>query len=305
MARMNNYSTYKQSTTKPDTKGSNMDDKEKSIIKKIIIGAGLFVALLVFSPLSFVGTGERGVVTHFGKVQEGVLDEGVHLILPLITSVHKLSVRVQKAELTTEASSKDLQLVKSVVAINYHISPDTVNKLYQEIGDEDAVLERILTPTVSEVFKAATAQKTAEEIVTLRGDLSLKTQEMLKTDLAKYNIMLDGISIVDLDFTEEFSHAVEQKQIAEQQSKQAEYVANKATADAKAAVNTAKGEAEAMLTLAKAQAQSQTLLRTTLTPELLKMKWIEKWNGNTPTVVTGSGGGMILNMPSTTGSSKE
>lgn len=271
------------------------EQRMNKLVKFGVIGVVGLVMLAVFSPFTFVGTGERGVVTHFGKVQEEVLDEGIHFTLPIVTSVHKISVRVQKSDLKSQASSKDLQLVTSEVAVNWHIEPSHVNDLYQTIGDEDSVVDRILGPSVSEVFKATTAKKTAEEIITRRNELADETQSMLRERLAKYGVILDEISIVDLDFTKEFSHAVEQKQVAEQQAKQAEYVAMKATADAKAAVNTAKGQAEAALTLAKAKAEAQKLLRTNVTPELLQQQAIEKWDGTLPNVL-GSGSLPFLNM---------
>ncbi len=160
------------------------------------------------------------------------------------------------------------------------------------------MISRILTPAVSEVFKAVTARKTAEEIITKRSDLAEETQVMLKERLSKYGVVLDDIAIVDLDFTAEFARAVESKQIAEQQAKQAEYVANKATADAKATVNTAKGQAEAALTNARAQAEAQRLLKQSITPELLQLKAIEKWDGSMPQVI-GTGGNLLFNIPTT------
>lgn len=281
----------------------------KQLHPAIYIG-GAFVALilmLTLSPFTMVGTGERGVVTHFGKVQLGVLDEGIHLVTPIVTSVHKVSVRIQKTDLKTEASSKDLQLVTSEVAINWSIDPAHVNDLYQSVGDEQAVITNILTPAVSEVFKSATSKKTAEEIITRRNELAVDTEDMLRKRLMEHNVILGNISVVNLEFSKDFSHAIEAKQVAEQQAKQAEYTALKATADAKATVNKAKGDAEAAVSAAKgnaeatllnarAQAEAQKLLRLTLSPELLQLKAVEKWNGDVPQVM-GSGSNLLFNIP--------
>ncbi len=87
----------------------------KGVSKLIVYGVGGLVSLillLTLSPFTIVGTGERGVVTHFGKLQESVLDEGIHIVVPIMTSIHKISVRVQKSDLKTQASSKDLQLLQ-------------------------------------------------------------------------------------------------------------------------------------------------------------------------------------------------
>lgn len=269
--------------------------KFKKNLKLGGIAFGALFALLFLTPFTTIGTGQRGVVTHFGKVQGEILDEGFHLRMPILTSIKKISVRVQKSDLKTQASSKDLQLVTSEVAINWHVNPSEVANLYQNVGDEDDVVTKVLTPLVSEVFKSTTATKTAEEIITKRSELAEESEKGLRAGLAKYGLILDNVSIVDLDFTAEFAKAVEHKQIAEQQAKQAEYVAMQATANAKAEVNKAKGDAEATLTRARAQAESQKLLRLTVTPEILQQQAIEKWNGEFPQVM-GSGTLPFLNL---------
>ncbi len=237
----------------------------------------LFVAI-AFKPFAIVNAGERGVLMRLGKVQDTVLDEGVHLILPFVTSVKRLSVRVQKNDFKSDAASKDLQKVITDLAVNWHIDPRRVNRIYQQVGDETQIVNGIITPAVSEVLKAATAKKTAEEIITKRTELKDEIDKNLKTRLVAYGIMVDDISLVNFSFSPEFSRAIEAKQIAEQEAKQAEFVALKATKDAEAEVNRAKGQAEA-----------QRLQRQTLTPELLQKQAIEKWNGQFPTVIGGNG----------------
>ena len=84
----------------------------------------------------------------FGKVQNTVFSEGIHLIVPIIDTVQKLSVRVQNQEISAEASSKDLQDVFTDVALNWHINPEEANAIFQEIGDKTEVIQRIINPAV-------------------------------------------------------------------------------------------------------------------------------------------------------------
>lgn len=109
-----------------------------------------------------VNAGERGVMMQFGKVQEQVLGEGLHVIVPTVYTVKKLSVRVQKQESSAEASSKDLQDVFTDVAINWHIIPEEAHAIFQQIGDEKEVVARIIDPALKEVLKAVRAKYTAE-----------------------------------------------------------------------------------------------------------------------------------------------
>ncbi len=246
--------------------------------------AGSFVLLVmagIFKPFTIVNAGERGVILQFGKVQDNVLDEGIHPIMPIVTQVKRLSVRVQQNSFTADAASKDLQKVSTQLAVNWHIDATQVNKVFQRIGDQEAIVSRIITPAVSEVLKAATANKTAEEIITKRNDLKQEIDNNLKDRLANYSILIDDVSLVDFTFSPEFSKAIESKQIA----KQAEFIALKASKEAVGEVNRARGQAEA-----------QRLQRQTLTKELLQKQAIEKWDGRFPTVMSGNGALPLINI---------
>jgi prohibitin 1 len=235
---------------------------------------GLLLAVIILTPMVIVDAGQRGVLMRFGKVQTQILGEGLHFIVPLVNTVKILSVRVQKQESSAEASSRDLQDVFTDVALNWHISPSEVNLMFQEIGDEASVVDRIINPAVEEVLKAVMAQYTAEEIITKRGEVKAAVDDLLKTRLRSYHIVVDDISLVHVHFSERFSEAVEAKQIAEQDAKRADFIALKAVKEAEAKVNLAKGEAEA-----------QRLIRQTLNAQLLQKQAIEKWDGKLPEIV--------------------
>ncbi|MBD2489377.1 prohibitin family protein [Aulosira sp. FACHB-615] len=246
---------------------------------KAFNSAGKLTALLVLitiflTPCVIVNAGERGVLMKFGEVQEQILGEGLHLIIPVVNTVEKISVRVQKQEISTEAASKDLQDVFTDVALNWHIIPEEVNTIFQQIGNRENIISRIINPAIEEVLKAIIAQYTAEEIITKRGDVKLGLDSALTTRLRSYNLAVDDISLVHVHFSERFSEAVEAKQIAEQEAKKAEFLALKAVKEAEAKVNLARGEAE-----------TYRLLRDGLTPELLQKQAIEKWNGKLPLVI--------------------
>ncbi len=248
---------------------------------------GIFLLLLAitFRPFAIVNAGERGVIMKFGKVQNQVLDEGIHPILPIVTSVKRLSVRVQQNTFQSDAASKDLQKITTELAVNWHIDPIGANKVFQQVGDEQQIITGIITPAVSEVLKAETSKKTAEEIITLRTQLKEEIDSNLKKRLATYGLIVDDVSLVNFAFSPEFSKAIEAKQIAEQEAKQAEFSAKKATQEAQAEINRAKGQAEA-----------QRLQRQTLTAPLLQQQAIEKWDGHFPTVMGGNGTLPLINI---------
>jgi regulator of protease activity HflC (stomatin/prohibitin superfamily) len=244
-------------------------------------GRVVLLLLLFFLFSSFfvvVDAGQRGILLKFGEVQNQILGEGIHVIVPVVNTVHKLSVRIQSQEISAEASSKDLQDVYTDVALNWHVIPTEANQLYQRIGDHLAVVERIINPAVEEVLKAVMAKYTAEEIITRRGEVKAGVDETLTARLWNYHIAVDDISLVHVHFSERFSDAVEAKQIAEQEAKQAEFIAIKAIQQAQAKLNLARGEAAA-----------NQVLQQTITPELLQREAIVKWNGNLPLIVGNEG----------------
>ncbi|MEG4489802.1 prohibitin family protein [Microcoleus sp. D3_18_C4] len=269
---------------------SNVDSLKSSHKKNqdFYLAVQIAIVIVFLAILSkffiIVNAGERGVLMQFGKVQEQVLGEGLHVIFPTVYSVKKLSVRVQKQEISAEASSKDLQDVFTDVALNWHIIPEEANAIFQQIGDEKEVVTRIIEPAVEEVLKAVMAKYTAEEIITKRGEVKAAVDDSLTLRLVTYHIAVDDISLVHVHFSERFSEAVEAKQIAEQEAKRGEFLALKAAKQADAKVNLAKGEAEV-----------QRLLRDNLTPELLERQAIEKWDGKLPLIV-GDGGKNLLDL---------
>jgi prohibitin 2 len=268
-------------------------DKTKAAIQSIlgkgpkrlmvIVGAIIFLIFFI-RPWVQVGAGQRGIVLNFGAVQKIVLEEGLHLRIPLMQEVVFMDVKLQKAETDAAAASADLQDVSSRVALNYHIVPDKANVVYQKIGLQ--FKERIIDPAILEVVKAVTAKYTAEELITKRPAVSEAMRLALMERLIVNNIAVDAFSIVIFSFSKIFTEAIESKQTAEQ-------LALKAKRD----LDRIKIEAEQKITAAKAEAESLRLQRANISPDLIElrkieanMKAIDKWNGVLPQV---TGGGAI------------
>jgi len=249
------------------------------------LGLGLIGGLLFFSNCYvIINAGKRGVVLNLGKVEDTILDEGIHLKTPFVTNIVPINVRVQKTDIKAQAATRDLQTITADIALNWRLDPNKVNKIYQTIGDESQIISGIITPAVTEVLKASTATKNIDEIIQKRNELKEEIDKQLIERLKDYGLIIEDISLVNFDFSPEFVKAVEAKQIAEQQAKQAEYDAIKAEKQAQADINRAKGQAEA-----------QKLLRLSLTPELLQKQAIEKWDGQFPQVM-GNGALPFINI---------
>ncbi len=244
--------------------------------KSILLVVGVIVILaILFNCFETVGAGERGVVfSKFGGVLEGVLDEGLRFKIPFVEDIITMDVTIQKSPTQATASSKDLQMVSSTIALNHHIDPAAANDVYQQT--RGAYKSRIIDPAVQESVKAVTAQFTAEELITRRAEVSTQIKDTLAERLRVHNIIVDELSIVDFSFSRVFNDAIEAKQTAEQSALKAERDLERV-----------KIEAEQKITSARAEAEGQRLQRETITPTLLQLRAIEKWDGHLPQVTSG------------------
>jgi len=260
-----------------------VEQEEKKQIKLFISGIALFFIILLvifFFPIVVIGAGERGVVfNNVSGIEDRILTEGVHFRIPFVESVKSLSIKVQKTDIKAAAASKDLQTVTAQIVVNWHLNPLKVNKIYQNIGDEKQVIERILIPNVNEVVKAATAQKTAEELLTKRPQLKFDIDVKLTERLQEYNVVLDDVSIVDLDFSPLFNQAIEAKATAEQQALKASNDLRRIEIEAQQKIATARAEAESIRIRSAALAENQ---------RLVEWEAIQKWNGILPNYMLGN-----------------
>jgi regulator of protease activity HflC (stomatin/prohibitin superfamily) len=107
-------------------------------LKKLVIIAALVtfivIILVISKSVAIVQAGHRGVVLYLGAVENRVLGEGVHFVIPFAEQVIPLEVRTLKYQAEASAASNDLQQVQTVIALNYHLNPADVNKVYQQLG---------------------------------------------------------------------------------------------------------------------------------------------------------------------------
>lgn len=252
----------------------------KQIILGIIIGIIILIAIVLFASITTVPTGYVGVKTRFGEVQDDVIQEGLNTKVPFIEKIVKIDCRTKKAELESNSASKDLQDVSLKIAVNYNVNKDSANKLYQEVGVDYEQI--IVQPAILESIKAVTAQYTAEQLITNRQEVSNLMQDTLKGKLEGKGFNLVDLSITDLNFSDAYNKAIEEKQVAQQNAQKAEYELEQAKIDNEKKIENAKTEAEVM------ELQNKQITENTLRLKALEtqQKAIEKWNGQLPTTTS-------------------
>ncbi len=265
--------------------------KSKKITTFVILGiAALLVLITAINCFTIVEAGHTGVVVTLGKVQEGVLQEGLHVKAPFVQEVVKIDNRIVKLEVDTEAFSKDLQTVETTLAINYRVDTSKSYSIYKNIGaDYETVL---VNPAVNEVLKAITAKYTAEESVTNRSLISDGLVEGLNDKLNASGLYVTDVNIINFDFSEAFITAIEEKQVAQQQLLKAE-------TEKQTAITNAEAEAEATRIRAEAEADANNLIKASLSDAVIRSKFYDKWDGKLPqamgsdSVITNIDGGSV------------
>ncbi len=271
-----------------------MKSLNKNKAAAIIIASCIALMIYFFNDsYCLIEPGTVGVVTHFGAVQDEVFPEGLHFVIPVMTDVISIDVRIQVLEAESSASSKDLQIVTSKVALNYFLSKKKANIIFQELGL--GYKTTIITPTIQESVKSTIARFNAEEVITKRPEVKNLIFNEIKSRLEKNNIIVTDFSIVDFSFSTEFNKAIEEKQIAEQRALRAKNDLERVKTEAEQVTARAEGEAKAKIELAKAEAQAQELLRESLYPEIIKLRTVEKWDGVLP-IFMGDSGGIFLDI---------
>jgi regulator of protease activity HflC (stomatin/prohibitin superfamily) len=251
---------------------------------------------LALSTFAIVEPGTRGVYILFGDARDEAIPEGLTWKNPF-ASVEEVNVRQVVYDQKAPAASKDLQTVHAQIAVNYRPDPSKVPTLYKHVGTDHVAWENVLLrPAIQEVTKAVTARFTAEELIQRRDEAKQAITEAIIDRLQREHIIVTEVSITDFSFDKNFNDAIEAKQIAEQRAKQAENELRRvrieaqqrvaqAEANKQAQILNAEAKAQEIQILAEAEADYQQRIGRAATPQGIKLRALEKWNGTMPRVV--------------------
>lgn len=240
------------------------DKKDKGekivpLISKILLGAAaLFLILTIVIAPCFhtVDTGEVAVVKHLGEAR-AVRTAGTHFDFWITNTYSYYDAKVQNLDIATAAYSSDAQTMDVAMTLQYQIMSDKAIEIAKEYGSLTVLQNRIQSIAIEKAKSVLSSYK-AMDIISERATMSPLVEEAIKTAISdKYFVTISTVVLTNIDFSDAFEKAVEDKMIAEQNQLRAEYEnAAKiaaAEAEAEAAIQKAKGEAEAKLTAAQAE----------------------------------------------------
>ncbi|EGS18318.1 putative prohibitin protein [Thermochaetoides thermophila DSM 1495] len=225
-----------------------------NFIYQAAVPAAVGVGLLQASMYDVKGGTRAVIFDRLSGVKEQVVNEGTHFLIPWLQKAIIFDVRTKPRIIPTTTGSKDLQMVSLTLRVLHRPEVQALPKIYQNLGtDYD---ERVLPSIGNEVLKAIVAQYDAAELITQREVVSQRIRHDLTKRAREFNIALEDVSITHLTFGKEFTKAVEQKQIAQQDAERARFIVERAEQERQANVIRAEGEAEAAETISKAIAKA-------------------------------------------------
>jgi regulator of protease activity HflC (stomatin/prohibitin superfamily) len=273
----------------------NKQLKIKQMVKKILVGLVAFLMLVVlFNSCERIDAGHVGVKVNLYGDNQGVDDvtavTGVVFYNPISTKIYEFPTYIQHKEYKKTddvdnsfiVNSKDGSEFSVSPLINYSVQRDKVPFIFakyrRELGD---IEDGFLKTTIYDAFRMTANSYTADELIGNRQVFETKVRAFLDAALIKEGFVINQMTS-NLIYPETFKRSIEAKNNAVQAALQAENQVKTAEAQAKIKVATANGNAQAMLTAAKAEAEANSLKQRTITPMLLQLEWINKWDGKLP-----------------------
>lgn len=262
--------------------------------------AGVLIAGAALDPFAMVSSGYVGVKTEFGAIQPELLQPGLHFIVPFMSAVHEVSVQPHTSSTEEVSATHDQQNVTTTTAVTWAVDQNYAGQVYRDFRGADGLDTTIIAPIVSNDVKAVIARYEAQALITERSKVADEISVLIGTDLARYHarVSVGGVNLTNMQFSGQYDQAIEEKQIAQQNALKARYTLEQiqtsaqqqvvqAHAAADATVATAEGQAKATILQAQADAQAYQAKAQSLSPSLLQLTALQKWNGVLPTYMGG------------------
>ena len=258
-----------------------------------LIGAGiigLFLMVFLFKSCERIDAGHVGVKVNLYGDNKGVSDvtevTGMVFFNPITHSIYEFPTFIQHKEYTGENSfvvnSKDGSEFHVSPIINYSVKREKVPAIFAKYRRSlDQIEEGFLKTAVFDAFRLATNVYTADELISNRQKFEIEVRRILEGQLLQEGFIVNQFTS-NLVYPETFKQAIEAKNNAVQAALRAENEVKTAEAQAKIKVATAEGNAQAMLTSAKAEAEANRMKQQTLTPLLIQLEYVQKWDGKLP-----------------------
>lgn len=272
----------------------NSEDNKGGVALVISIFCAIAFLLVPFS-FHTVSTGEVAVVKHLGKITD-VKEAGLHYSFWMTNKYVKYDTKVRTSEITTMAYSSDAQTMDIQMTVQYQIMNDKVIDIATQYGTLETLENRVHSIAIEKTKSVLSGYK-AMDIIANRASISPAVEQAIMDAVGEeYYVNITTVVLTNIDFSDAFEIAVEEKMISEQTKLKADYDNQtkiaKAEAEAEAElraatakIDIAKAEAEALMIAAEAEAEANAIIDASLTEKILDKMATEAWNGELPVVV--------------------
>ena len=242
-----------------------------------VIVALFILFLIVFQPMTIVGVGERGVKVTLGQTSPVALEEGVHFVMPFISTVKKMNVKTVKSNIATMAQSKDIQQARIVYVVNYNLQPENAPKMWRTVGRD--YVSVVVMPTVEGIVKDTIGKWNAQDIVANREKVASEVLFKLNEKLGPKYINVSDFQITEIQYSQAFEQAIESKVTAEQEALKAKNKTVQVQEEARQKIIASEAEAKSMAIRAQALTQNKNLV---------EYEAVQKWDGKLPQYMMGN-----------------
>lgn len=293
---------------------------------KKALGGFTTAAILIFAIIVFlfctvrIPAGYVGVVYNMnGGISDKTLSQGFHIVAPT-QNVTTYSIGIEQSYLTAskdgdsdsdesfEVPSNDGKGLTVDMTFTYRYDADRVADTFTRFKGQSGkdVKNSFIKPNIMSWTKEVTAKYSVIDLLgDKRATLNSELTDYLKQKFEPYGIVIESVSLINIDPDEETRSAVQKKVNAQQDLELAKIEQQTANVNAEkekeVAITKANQEketaqinAEAKLIEAQAEAESNRLIAQSLTPELIEKQKYEKWDGKLPTVQAGGNSSIIV-----------
>lgn len=270
-----------------------------------VLGGIIFIAILLFGlTIAFgswytVDQNERAVLTRWGAIVQDGIEPGLHWKTPWTESAYQIPVSTQRTIYDAmEAYSKDQQPAHFKISVNWHIPTDKVGEVFWRYGGDTGLVDVLLDRHVPQQSKVVFGHYDAITLIQARDAFNKDVFQALTGSLVGEPIVIESVQVENVQFSEDYIEAVKERMIAEvkvqqlhQQEEQQKVNAEitvinaKAAADAQVAQATAQAKSIQMQGEAQAAAIKAQAEALAANPNLVQLRYAERWNGTLPTTM--------------------
>jgi regulator of protease activity HflC (stomatin/prohibitin superfamily) len=301
--------------------------KAGPFLKMGALAIGVLLVVLVLSlfllRVTRIEAGHVGVEINLAGKQRGASEIPVRtgwvVYSPVSTQIIEFPTYVQTVKWTKDTSeghplneemgfnSKEGMEIFVDVSLSYAIEPLKAPDFYVKyrVADMDMFTHGILRDVVRNSLNEVASTYVVEDIYgEKKAEFLHKVQQMIEEKLAPVGVGVQQFGFIGAPRVPAvIATAITAKAQAIQQAERARNELATTQAEAAKKIAEAEGDAKSLVTRAQGEADANRIRQNSLTPQLLELRKIEnnralidKWNGQLPTVESGSGG-MILQLP--------